>query len=340
MCVIFQTILFDCALTSKTDQALEAMWLLSAARAELHSFVSPEAVPDGYAILSHVWGDDEQSFRDVKKLEKKCAITGRTPRNFVCEKIRRCCELAEEHGFKWVWIDTCCIDKSSSSELSEAINSMFSYYSHASICYAYLRDVPTPPPSGNLSIPFIDSRWHKRGWTLQELLAPRLVLFVSQTWDTIGSKADFAEDLEAITDIPSAVLRHEVELSHISIAQRMCWAAERETTRAEDEAYCLLGIFGINMPTLYGEGRKAFQRLQEEIMKRSADTTLFAWGPRCEIGALHGCSEGSKSGLLATAPSQFRCNTGLRYTPEASIAPPAHGPDNVGWYLLFCHCRV
>ncbi len=292
------------------------MWLLSTDRAELRAFVSPNTVPDGYAILSHVWDAEEQTFTDVRKLGKKCARRGENPRDFVCEKIRRCCHLAEQHGYKWVWIDTCCIDKSSSSELSEAINSMFYYYSLASICYAYLRDVPTGTSAAPFSVKFMDSMWHKRGWTLQELLAPRLVLFVSSSWNIIGSKVDMAEDLEDITDIPSAVLKHEQALSDISIAQRMWWAAERETTRAEDEAYCLLGIFGITMPTLYGEGRQAFQRLQEEIMKRSPDTTLFAWGPRCGIGALRGYSSHCNSGILAISPSQFRCSSGIIYKPE------------------------
>ncbi|KAI0692858.1 heterokaryon incompatibility protein-domain-containing protein, partial [Cerioporus squamosus] len=245
------------------------MWLLSTSRAELKYFVSPESV-GGYAILSHVWNDNEQSYQDIQTLRALCAQTGQNPRGLASDKIRRCCELAERHGYLWLWIDTCCIDKMSSAELSEAINSMFRYYSLAGICYAYLEDVPS-------SRDFKKSRWHRRGWTLQELLAPRLVLFVSRSWDVLGSKTDMAAVLEECTGIPGTVLQFERRVADMSIAQRMSWAARRSTTRVEDEAYCLMGLFGVHMPTLYGEGRAAFQRLQEEILRRHSDTTLFAW---------------------------------------------------------------
>ncbi|RDX49672.1 HET-domain-containing protein [Lentinus brumalis] len=265
------------------------MWLLSTDRAELHFFTAPEDV-GRYAILSHVWDRAEQSFKELRKLEKRCAATGDVPRNLVGDKIRRCCELAEQHGYKWVWIDTCCIDKSSSAELSEAINSMYRYYSHSSICYAHLGDISCALPAtfvNNLPdtdrqppLGFAQSRWHQRGWTLQELIAAPFVVFVDREGGVLGSKAGFAEALQACTGIPECLLKHEQQLNDFSIAQRMSWAAHRATTRLEDEAYCLLGIFDIQMPTLYGEGRRAFQRLQEEIMKRSEDTTLFAWGCR------------------------------------------------------------
>ncbi|KAH9910726.1 uncharacterized protein BXZ73DRAFT_83238 [Epithele typhae] len=115
-------------------------------------------------------------------------------------------------------------------------------------------------------------------WTLQELLAPRLLLFLSRDWEILGTKAELAEELGQTTPIPVSILRFEEEIRDVSVAQRMSWASRRETTRIEDEAYCLMGIFDINMPMLYGEGRKAFQRLQEEIMRTSTDTSLFAWG--------------------------------------------------------------
>ncbi|KAI0767143.1 heterokaryon incompatibility protein-domain-containing protein, partial [Fomes fomentarius] len=267
------------------------MWLLSASRAELHYFHSPEDEQlqrdGGYAILSHVWNKTtdlpEQTFQDLQELQRQCAALCSDPRDLACEKIRRCCELAERHGFKWVWIDTCCIDKSSSAELSEAINSMYQYYALARLCYAYLKDVEMPPTypglAGRRRLPpqFHRSRWHTRGWTLQELIAPQVVLFLSQSWSILGSKADLAQELENITRVPAKVLTLEISPAVMSIAQRMSWVAGRETTRIEDEAYCLMGIFDINMPTLYGEGRRAFRRLQEEIMKRTSDTTIFAW---------------------------------------------------------------
>ncbi|RPD78512.1 hypothetical protein L226DRAFT_543822 [Lentinus tigrinus ALCF2SS1-7] len=250
------------------------MWLLSTARAELKYFVGPEDVPDGYAILSHVWQGDEQSFKDIQDLQQRCAEEGTNPRDYASEKIKRLCQLAELHGYAWAWADACCIDKSSSSELSEAINSMYRYYTLARVCYVYLHDVPSREHRRR----FQTSKWHSRGWTLQELIAPATVFFLSAEWDLLGTKLDFSRTLTEITNIPQEVLTLAKDVRDISIAQRMSWAARRQTTRPEDEAYCLMGIFGINMPTLYGEGRAAFRRLQEEIMKKSVDTSLFAWG--------------------------------------------------------------
>ncbi|RPD53070.1 HET-domain-containing protein, partial [Lentinus tigrinus ALCF2SS1-6] len=291
------------------------MWLLSTDRAELHFFISPESVPEpGYAALSHVWDEEEQSFQHLQALRADCALSGHNPRDLVSDKIRRCCELARQQGYAWLWTDTCCIDKSSSAELSEAINSMFRYYSLADACYVYLKDVPTEgafEPDFTGSTPFRDSRWHRRGWTLQELLAPSVVFFLSASWESLGSKFDLATQLEEATGIPQSVLRLQTKLADISIAQRMSWAAFRQTTRPEDEAYCLMGIFDVNMPTLYGEGRRAFQRLQEEIMKRSTDTTLFAWGRRFDFAQLQHTKGPVPSGLLATSPFPFRGCAGL-----------------------------
>ncbi|TFK82484.1 HET-domain-containing protein [Polyporus arcularius HHB13444] len=277
------------------------MWLLSTDRAELYSFGSPENVPGGYAILSHVWDKEEQSYQDVRRIQESCAKHGTNPREFVCEKIRRCCELAERHGFAWVWIDTCCIDKTSSAELSEAINSMFRYYALSRICYGYLRDVPNSSCYIDAPEAFVRSVWFMRGWTLQELIAPRFFLFLSQSWSILGSKADFAEVIEAWIYIPATLLRFHNAHTEFSIAQRMSWFGRRETTRLEDEAYCLLGLFDIHMSPLYGEGMNAFRRLQEEIMKQSTDTTLFGWpGSGSSFWHLE-----EESCLLAPSPSAF-----------------------------------
>ena len=236
----------------------------------------------------------------------------------ISPKVRAFCEVAEREEYKWAWIDTCCIDKSSSAELSEAINSMFRYYTLALVCYAYLGDVPSAVAFDTfLNGSADDIRWFKRGWTLQELIAPRVVCFLSQTWEFLGSKAEFATLLEDITRIPASVLRLESDLTTFSIAQRMSWAADRQTTRPEDEAYCLLGIFDVNMPTLYGEGRKAFRRLQEEIMKQSPDTTLFAWGNRAACGAEAVLQRYTISTrLFADSPRDFYPSSDIRYTPR------------------------
>ncbi|PIL26915.1 hypothetical protein GSI_10053 [Ganoderma sinense ZZ0214-1] len=304
------------------------MWLLSSSRAELHFFPSPESVPEGYAILSHVWGPDEQSFQSIQALQKSCTESGRNPRDYVSDKIRECCKLAEQDGYDWVWVDTCCIDKTSSAELSEAINSMFRYYSLANVCYAFLADVPTADMAVLTSekSAFRRSRWHKRGWTLQELLAPAKLLFVSGSWEMLGSKADLSDVLEQVTRVPADVLLNREEFINTSVAQRMSWAAGRVTTRPEDEAYCLMGIFQINMPTLYGEGRRAFRRLQQEIMRHYADTSLFAWGnapPEALLDLVRAgayLSLGHSAGhevhnvdtrFLATSPSDFASAAGM-----------------------------
>ena len=257
------------------------MWLLSTDRAELCYFSSPENVTGGYAILSHTWGHDEETFQSIQALTRR--YSGRTresPRSssFLRSKVVRSCILAQEQGYRWIWNDTCCIDKTNSSELAEAIKSMFRWYSCAEICFAYLVDVPSDCELAAPGSAFRTSRWHSRGWTLQELIAPSRLLFVSKDWNVIGDKSQLSLLLEDVTGVWSKVLTHEVHYAAASVAQRMSWASRRSTSREEDEAYCLMGLFNLNMPTMYGEGRQAFQRLQHEIMKQTSDTSLFAWG--------------------------------------------------------------
>ena len=254
------------------------MWLLSTRRAELYEFSSPEAVPGGYAILSHTWDKEEQSFEAVRAIQDQCKSTRKNPRNLVSDKIRQCCIFAEAHGYTWVWIDTCCIDKSNSAELSEAINSMFRWYASAEVCFAYLADVPRDCKLRAPESPFRHAKWHTRGWTLQELLAPLTVYFLSKDWRVIATKLEHADLITAITGIPEKALTRQRHITSFSAAERMSWASRRNTTRIEDRAYCLMGIFDVNLPTIYGEGDRAFQRLQHEIMKNSFDTSLFAWG--------------------------------------------------------------
>ena len=257
------------------------MWLLSTHRAELQWFTDAAAVPGGYAILSHTWGTYEQTLQEVKAIGEQCKMSHKNPRDIVSPKIRNCCLLAAKYGYGWVWIDSCCIDKTSSTELSEAINSMFKWYWQAEVCFAFLADVPTGS-EGDLKAAgsaFRKSRWHLRGWTLQELIAPAVVIFVSKTWDRLGTKAELAELLEGVTRIPQRILTRKEYYCNTSVANRMLWAAKRRTTRAEDQAYCLMGLFDVTMPIIYGEGARAFQRLQQKIMKHGFDMSLFAWGP-------------------------------------------------------------
>ncbi|KAI0741046.1 heterokaryon incompatibility protein-domain-containing protein [Earliella scabrosa] len=298
------------------------MWLLSTDRAELHYFTSPHAVPEGYAILSHVWDQQELSFQDMEKLRADCALTGQNPRDRASPKVRESCKLAEKHGYRWIWNDTCCIDKSSSAELSEAINSMFLYYSRSEVCYAYLRDVPSDCILEAEDSPLRTSVWHTRGWTLQELIAPNFLLLVAEDWSILSSKANLAELLSKVTNVPVSMLLRTTTPDSFSVAQRMSWASRRRTTRLEDEAYSLMGLFGINMPTIYGEGKNAFQRLQEEIMKQSVDTSLFVWG---EAVSQDGLPELYPAGgsflhddhyLLASSPAAFAQSGNATYGPS------------------------
>ena len=196
-------------------------------------------------------------------------------------KIRDACAIARTAGYRYIWIDSCCIDKSSSSELSEAINSMYHWYGRSAMCYAYLADVPPGEDPRAARSSFRRSRWYTRGWTLQELIAPGQVLFLSSDWNVIGSKHTLSDVIEEITGIADEALLHMKPLDDFSVAQRLSWAAARKTTRVEDRAYSLLGVFSINMPILYGEGDLAFRRLQEEILRRIPDQSLFAWEEVC-----------------------------------------------------------
>ena len=197
------------------------------------------------------------------------------------------------------WIDTCAINKSSSAELSEAINSMFNWYKNANRCYAYLSDVNDSDNRPQLLNSLSErSRWFTRGWTLQELIAPRHVEFFGAGWAHLGSKSFLRHKISELTRIPWQILTGQETPDAYSISQRMSWASSRETTRIEDMAYCLLGLFGIHMPPLYGEGSHAFIRLQEEIIKSSDDRSIFAWtSQKLCFSSFHG--------LLADSPKDF-----------------------------------
>ncbi|KAI0709916.1 heterokaryon incompatibility protein-domain-containing protein [Earliella scabrosa] len=261
------------------------MYLLNTYTTELRSFANSKVVK--YAIISHIWqtSPPEQTFQQVQAIprlvkERKAAGESPDPFDLLSSKIRTCCRIARKGGYEWLWIDTCCIDNNSSAELSEAINSMFMWYADAQVCYAYLHDVGDDEDPATPGSAFRGSVWHTRGWTLQELLAPACVVFLSKTWRTLGSKYSLALALVDVTGISHDVLTRAQSnwLEKASVAERMSWAAKRNTTRVEDRAYSLMGIFGINMPTIYGEGPRAFIRLQEEILRRIPDQSILAWG--------------------------------------------------------------
>lgn len=257
----------------------------------------PSHDPPPFAILSHTWGlpSDEISFEDfeagLEKARERISFT----------KLQYTAAQAIKDGLEYFWIDTCCIDKRSSAELQEAINSMFSWYTKANICYVYLSDVTDINSVEGEDSQFRKARWHTRGWTLQELIAPRNVNFYSHDWTFLGTKGTLYTVLSDITRIKVSVLNCDVPVSNASVAERMSWASGRETSRPEDIAYCLMGIFSVNMTMLYGEGEKAFLRLQEEICKESNDNSIFAWQ---DVDAV--ADEKVGCGLLAEHPRHFR----------------------------------
>ncbi|KAK4208488.1 vegetative incompatibility protein HET-E-1, partial [Rhypophila decipiens] len=282
------------------------MWLINTKTFKLVDIIG--RLPD-YGILSPCWRRGEVSYHDYGDAwRRQHGLEGRT-------KVRDACKQAYNDGLEFLWVDTCCIDKTSSAELGEAINSMYTWYRKAAKCYVYLDDVVSSgsPSSSDCAEVGSDasvhsllaqSRWFTRGWTLQELLAPKNVCFYDVNWASVGEKSSLVDVLHRITGIDKSVLEGG-SLRQVSVGRHMSWAAARETTRIEDIAYCLLGIFDVNMPLLYGEGRRAFIRLQKEISKTTENQTLLAWQ----------CTHNSRlerpvRGLLATSPADFACFAG------------------------------
>ncbi|KAH7370667.1 heterokaryon incompatibility [Rhexocercosporidium sp. MPI-PUGE-AT-0058] len=227
-----------------------------------------------YAILSHRWGAEEVTFKDLTNGTSKGKAGYR--------KIQFCGKQARRDGLQYFWVDTCCIDKSNNTELAEAINSMFRWYQKAARCYVYLSDVSTWKRKAsdtaierNWESAFRDSEWFKRGWTLQELLAPRSVEFFSRHGKRLGDKVTLNRRIQEITGIPISALEG-APLSQFEVEERLSWAEHRQTTRGEDKAYSLLGIFGIHLPLIYGEGREhAFKRLRKEVQNsRTGEDTI------------------------------------------------------------------
>ncbi|KIM56634.1 hypothetical protein SCLCIDRAFT_29474 [Scleroderma citrinum Foug A] len=232
-----------------------------------------------YAILSHQWIEQEVDYNEILQS----------------------CERSMKDGYRWLWVDTCCIDKRSSAELSEAINSMYRWYENSSICYAYLHDVygssfPTARDAESKGWP----EWFSRGWTLQEMIAPRDVQFFNRDWHPIGDKRTLAPILEDITRVPQHILKEGLSSNRPCVAQIMSWAANRTTTRVEDRAYSLMGLLDVNMPMLYGEGKMAFHRLQLEIIRSSNDQSIFAWD--------YYTGDVRTGSILADDPSFFRAH--------------------------------
>lgn len=268
------------------------MWLINARTLHLEDFYVKHTPP--YAILSHTWGSKETSFAQLTShAENGNKIDD--------DKIIQTCRLALEHGLEYAWVDTCCIDKRSSAELSEAINSMYRWYQQADICFVYLEDLPSDEA---IEEGLGKCRWPTRGWTLQELIAPSNVKFYDSEWRLQGHKSDLQAPLARWTNLPGDLLLGRTPLEYYAVASRMSWASRRNTTRIEDVAYSLLGVFDVNMPLLYGEGEKAFQRLQEEIIKKKSDLSILGWAE--EQDEKHELSAFPLTKLFARSPAAFR----------------------------------
>jgi hypothetical protein len=295
------------------------------------NFAGEDSIPL-YAILSHTWGldNEEVTYEDMVK--------GTSVEKQGYRKIAYGCEQASRDGLHYIWVDTCCIDKSSSSELSESINSMYAWYKRSKVCYVYLNDVTATkdppyilPAEEHLEeeeerrldkSDFAKSRWFTRGWTLQELLAPDNIEFFSKDWTHLGNLKDVLTAVLHITNIDRQALvrdRKCFKLSDICVARRMSWAAKRHTGRVEDRAYSLMGIFGVHMPLIYGEGSYAFVRLQEEILKRSDDDSILVWNTPNHVTPENDVRHDE---LLAPSPSYFvDCDKLIRSSWVASTEP-------------------
>ena len=225
-----------------------------------------------YAILSHTWGPDseEVTYRDL--------VDGSGKEKTGYQKLIFCAKQAKHDGIQYFWVDTCCIDKSNHTELNEAINSMFHWYRDAARCYVYLSDVSdhkrkrrTKQSERQWEPAFRASRWFTRGWTLQELLAPGSVEFFTRDGRRLGDKSTLTQLIHEITGISVSALQGK-PLSQFEVDERFLWAEKRQTTREEDWAYCLLGIFDVFMPLIYGEKKdNAILRLRKEVDANSND---------------------------------------------------------------------
>ncbi|KAI5986700.1 hypothetical protein F5J12DRAFT_728770, partial [Pisolithus orientalis] len=226
-----------------------------------------------YVTLSHRWGEGEPSLRGIE-----AHSIYNMPAKGGFRKLQAFCRVALERDYLWVWSDTCCIDKDSSAEVQETIGSMFAWCRQSALTIVYLSDVPDTGSFGS-------SEWFRRGWTLQELLAPRAVLFYTQNWSlyknisSSNHKADVAvlDELERATGIESRFLTNFFP-GLDDARSRLQWASSRRTTRPEDIAYSLFGIFNLHLPVLYGESTEdSLGRLLAEIISRSGDISVLDW---------------------------------------------------------------
>jgi hypothetical protein len=312
------------------------MNLINVATKKLEYFIDERTTPP-YAILSHTWIAEETTQQEFRAAGNQPWNSPQARQLSSYSKINGSCEQALQDGITYVWIDACCIDRTSSNDLTRSINSMFRWYRQAKVCYAYLSDVfvdtQSPPRHGNVfniaEKEIAKSKWFTRGWTLQELIAPPHLKFFSATWIPLGEKSDMLPLLESISGVHTDAL-NGTPLGRFSIATRMAWASSRVTSVLEDVAYCLLGIFDVNMPLIYGEGEKAFLRLQEEIMKDSEDQSLFAWGPPPSTIDGNAGFRRNRTSIFAQHPVQYANSSSIRASCLTDYPDEPYRLTNIG----------
>ncbi|KAG1756008.1 hypothetical protein EDB19DRAFT_446368 [Suillus lakei] len=258
-----------------------------------------------YAILSHRWlNSGEPTYKEMK--ERKAGNSGYEKlkeklkeKKAGYEKLDNFCDKAKKCKVEFAWSDTCCIDRSSSAELDESIRSMFRWYRHSAICIVHLAE------SNNIK-DILRDEWTRRGWTLQELLAPLCIKFFKKDWTPMTHDpndkrkkrdTELMKTLVRATAIPVDNIYREFTPSSSKVDERMAWAAKRKTTKGEDMAYCLMGIFNVSLQIAYGEGKdRAFCRLIEAIMQ-AGDPSVLNWKG---IAAKH-----HTSAVIPQSPSNF-----------------------------------
>jgi hypothetical protein len=333
------------------------MRLINTSSYKLQDFPSSHERP-AYAILSHTWrGSGEATYHDLQTLNRWSMRSMSSADGGTYHKVYNACRVAKADGLRWLWIDSCCIDHSSSAEVQEAINEMWSWYAGAEVCYGHLEDLSnslvqwTKAEERALYRQLSKCRWFARSWTLPELLAPRAFKFYDGRWTFLGTRDALARTLAKITGIDMLVLIRRRRISTFSIATRMSWASKRQARRIEDRTYSLLGIFDVYMPICYGEGARAFRRLQEELIRNNLDQSIFVWAAS-RTGAGGEAGETDPTALLASSPSHFAeangvvswgrpgafelTNRGLRASLPL-LRQGSGGPDDV--FLAILNCR-
>ncbi|KAG0700940.1 hypothetical protein DFH29DRAFT_1080368 [Suillus ampliporus] len=227
-------------------------------------------------MLSHRWETKEPALHDVQdKVVYDLDPVG------TMVKLQTFCKLARDAGHHWAWSDTCCIDQTNNIELQRSVNSMFVWYRESALTIVYLSDVPPSSTSGALAY----SAWNTRGWTVQEFLAPNVILFYRNDWSLYlndrspNHKKSVAimKELEDSTGINAQALV-AFHPGMTGAREKLRWASTRATTLQEDIAYSLFGIFGVHLPVIYSETKQnALGRLLQEIVARSGDITALDW---------------------------------------------------------------